>query len=96
MQGGPAPTHCLLPTVYCLLSTSPVFSSRLSFDVPANRLSAALAHLRGAHVAFDDLTESNPTKVGLTYPPRLLDALAAPSGLRAAAAGTSEIGRAHV
>jgi aspartate/methionine/tyrosine aminotransferase len=59
-----------------------VFSSRLSFDVPANRLSAALAHLRGAHVAFDDLTESNPTKVGLTYPPRLLDALAAPSGLR--------------
>ena len=29
-----------------------------------------------------DLTESNPTRVGLRYPPDLLDALAAPAGLR--------------
>lgn len=59
-----------------------MFSSRLSFDVPTNRLSAALATLRLAGAAFDDLTESNPTKVGLTYPPRLLDALASPAGMK--------------
>jgi len=53
-----------------------VFSSRLSFDLAPNRLSAALTRLRGADVEIDDLTESNPTMVGLTYPPRLLDSLA--------------------
>ncbi|MEI6669058.1 MAG: pyridoxal phosphate-dependent aminotransferase [Acidobacteriota bacterium] len=58
-----------------------MFSSRLSFDLTPNRLSAALARLRGARVEIDDLTESNPTAVGLTYPPRLLDALATPASL---------------
>lgn len=59
-----------------------MFSSRLSFDVPANRLSAALKSLHDAGTPYDDLTESNPTRVGLPYPPRLLDALSAPSSMR--------------
>jgi len=58
-----------------------VFSSRLSCDLTPNRLSAALARLRGAHVEIDDLTESNPTVVGLNYPQRLLDGLATPASL---------------
>jgi alanine-synthesizing transaminase len=58
-----------------------VFSSRVTSDLSPNRLSAAVARLRSAHVEFDDLTESNPTRVGLRYPPRLLDALAAPAAL---------------
>lgn len=58
-----------------------MFSSRLSFDLTPNRLSAALTRLRGAHVEIDDLTESNPTAVGLAYPTRLLDALATPASL---------------
>lgn len=59
-----------------------MFSSRLTFDAPANRLSAALDALRAADTPFDDLTESNPTRVGIAYPPRLLDALSSPAGLR--------------
>ena len=59
-----------------------MFSSRLSFDVPSNRLTAAIARLHDAGVVYDDLTESNPTRVGLAYPPRLLDALATSSALR--------------
>jgi alanine-synthesizing transaminase len=65
-----------------LYPETPVFSSRLTFDAPANRLSAALDALRAAETPFDDLTESNPTKVGIAYPPRLLDALSSPAGLR--------------
>jgi hypothetical protein len=59
-----------------------VFSSRLTFDAPPNRLSAALDAMRAAGTPFDDLTESNPTRVGIAYPPRLLDALSSPAGLR--------------
>ncbi len=59
-----------------------MFSSRLTFDAPPNRLSTALEAMRAAGTAFDDLTESNPTKVGLPYPPRLLDSLSSPSSLR--------------
>lgn len=58
-----------------------MFSSRLSFDLTPNRLSAAIARWRSARVEIDDLTESNPTAVGITYPPRLLDALATPASL---------------
>jgi aspartate/methionine/tyrosine aminotransferase len=58
-----------------------VFSSRIASDFTPNRLSAAIARLRAAGLAFDDLTESNPTRVGIDYPGRLLDALAHPSGL---------------
>jgi len=58
-----------------------VFSTRVSSDLTPNRLSAAVARLRQACVEIDDLTESNPTRVGLSYPGRLLDALASPAGL---------------
>ena len=58
-----------------------MFSNRVSSDLTPNRLSAALARLREQRVAFDDLTESNPTRVGLDYPGRLLEALSQPAGL---------------
>jgi alanine-synthesizing transaminase len=61
---------------------TPAFSSRLAFDQPPNRLSAALETCHAAGTPYDDLTESNPTRVGLAYPPRLLDALSAPAGLK--------------
>lgn len=53
-----------------------VFSSRLPPLLDANRFSAAIAALRGQGVALTDLTTSNPTRVGLTYPPELLVPLA--------------------
>jgi aspartate/methionine/tyrosine aminotransferase len=58
-----------------------VFSNRVSSDLTPNRLSAALARLREDRIEFDDLTESNPTRVGIDYPGRILEALAQPSGL---------------
>lgn len=58
-----------------------MFSSRIVSDLVPNRLSAAVARLRQGRVAFDDLTESNPTRVGLSYPARLLDSISAPAGL---------------
>jgi hypothetical protein len=58
-----------------------VFSTRVTSDLTPNRLSAAIARLRHDRVEFDDLTESNPTRVGIDYPVRLLEALARPSGL---------------
>ncbi len=67
------------PTLYP--ESLSVFSSRIASDLTPNRLSAAIARLRAAGLEFDDLTESNPTRVGIEYPGRLLDALAHPSGL---------------
>jgi aspartate/methionine/tyrosine aminotransferase len=58
-----------------------VFSSRLPPLLDTNRFSAAIAALRGQGVALTDLTTSNPTKVGLTYPPDLLGPLADPGAL---------------
>jgi alanine-synthesizing transaminase len=58
-----------------------VFSDRIASDLTTNRLSAAVARLRENRVVFDDLTESNPTRVGIDYPGRLLEALARASGL---------------
>jgi alanine-synthesizing transaminase len=60
-----------------------VFSSRLDWSQRPNRLSTLLAHKRQAGAAVLDLTESNPTRVGLDYPqPEILAALADPSALR--------------
>jgi len=58
-----------------------VFSTRVPSDLTPNRLSAAIARLRDSRARFDDLTESNPTRVGIAYPSRLLEALAQPSAL---------------
>ena len=58
-----------------------MFSSRVPRNLGANRLTRAVARLRAEGAAVTDLTASNPTRVGLAFPARLLDGLAAPAGL---------------
>src|SRR6516225_3204461 len=54
--------------------------TRLSRRVPphseTNALTRRLRELQATGVAYADLTESNPTRVGLPYPSDLLQALA--------------------
>lgn len=52
-----------------------MFSSRLPPNLTPNRVTLALARLRAAAVPIVDLTESNPTRVGLEYPADLLKTL---------------------
>jgi len=60
-----------------------VFSSRLNWKQHPNRLSILIAEKRAAGSIVLDLTESNPTRVGLAYPQaEILEALADASGLR--------------
>jgi len=71
-----------------------VFSSRLNWSLPRNRLSALLAEKRQAGARVLDLTQSNPTRAGLEYPQaeilasltdeRALRYDPSPGGLRAA------------
>jgi alanine-synthesizing transaminase len=56
-------------------------SGRLPRDLTPNRLTAAVARRRASGAALLDLTESNPTRVGLTYPPDLLAPLGSPEAL---------------
>ena len=56
-------------------------SIRLPDNLHPNALSIAVDDKRRRNVRFNDLTESNPTRVGLSYPPDLLDALSNPKGL---------------
>ncbi len=58
-----------------------MFSSRLQRDVAPNRLAVALARARAAGRSLIDLTESNPTRVGLEYPADLLSPLGDAKGL---------------
>ena len=58
-----------------------MFSARARFDLTANRLAELVARKRAAGVAVLDLTETNPTRVGLQAPPDVLSALADPSAL---------------
>ena len=46
-----------------------------------NAIARAVEQLRAAGVPYIDLSESNPTRVGLPYPPGILDALADPRAL---------------
>jgi alanine-synthesizing transaminase len=66
-----------------------MFSSRIPADLTPNRLTAALRDRRDAGRRVIDLTQSNPTRAGLTYPNALLSALSHPRGLtyRPSAAG---------
>ena len=77
-----------------------MFSSRLTWDTPANPLARLLAQKRVSGATILDLTESNPTAAGFQYPrdsilaaladPRLLCYEPAPAGspvARAAVAG---------
>src|SRR5690242_1167723 len=58
-----------------------MFSTRLPPQTDTNELTRAVARLRGAGTPIVDLTESNPTRVGLPYPDTLLGALAEPRAL---------------
>jgi len=56
-----------------------VFSSRLPAALAPNAITRAVSALRDRKVAFLDLTETNPTRVGVTYPPDVLRSLADPA-----------------
>ena len=57
-----------------------MFSARVPV-LRVNRVAGELARLRAEGLRFDDLTVSNPTRVGLPYPRGLLAPLAAPEAL---------------
>jgi alanine-synthesizing transaminase len=57
-------------------------SSRLPRESSPNALSKALDDLRRSGTAYVDLTESNPTRAGISYPDDLLLPLSAPAALR--------------
>ena len=59
----------------------PWFSERLPRRLTVNRLARARASLAAAGADIVDLTESNPTRVGLRYPVDLLEPLGRASGL---------------
>ncbi|HEU4400830.1 MAG TPA: pyridoxal phosphate-dependent aminotransferase, partial [Candidatus Polarisedimenticolia bacterium] len=56
-------------------------SRRLPWSSPPNRLSVLLREKRRAGAPVLDLTESNPTRVGLEYPGEALAAALADPGL---------------
>jgi aspartate/methionine/tyrosine aminotransferase len=58
-----------------------VFSHRLHWSAPYNRIAELTRQLRAAGHTLLDLTESNPTRAGLAYPTGLLDPLADPRAL---------------
>ncbi len=53
-----------------------MFSTRIPADLRPNPLTRTLRRLRRQGTPILDLTESNPTRVGLRYPPGLFDGLA--------------------
>ena len=59
-----------------------MFSERTRWDLRPNRLAERLAAKRAAGARLLDLTESNPTRAGLTGPGDLLLPLARPDALR--------------
>ncbi len=56
-------------------------SSRLPSDLSVNVTTRTLEALRRRGISVIDLTKSNPTRVGLCYPPDLLHPLASPQSL---------------
>lgn len=59
-----------------------MFSSRLHWDLRPNRLAQALGAMRRLGAEVLDLTESNPTRAGLSYPDEvILDAFRNPRSL---------------
>lgn len=58
-----------------------MFSNRTPGDFTRNRLTAALERVRRDGRAVIDLTQSNPTRAGIVYPPHLLAPLADARGL---------------
>ena len=58
-----------------------LFSKRTSWELSENPLSLALNELRAKGVPLFDLTESNPTRVGIVYPQEFLSAFSDPANL---------------
>lgn len=59
-----------------------MFSSRIKWDLTANRLSRALEEKRARGETILDLTESNPTRAGFDYPQQsILEALSNPESM---------------
>ena len=58
-----------------------MFSTRIPADLASNRLTRAVERLRAEGRPIIDLTESNPTRAGVEYPPDLLAPLADRRGL---------------
>jgi aspartate/methionine/tyrosine aminotransferase len=58
-----------------------MFSSRFHWDTRPNRLTQLLATRRGEGARILDLTESNPTRAGLSYPAEIAAAFADPGML---------------
>jgi alanine-synthesizing transaminase len=58
-----------------------MFSSRLPSALEENAVTRARARLQAAGTPVIDLTETNPTQVGIPYPPDVLAALASPAAL---------------
>lgn len=58
-----------------------MFSDRVPSDLRANRLAEALADRKQKNQPIIDLTASNPTRAGLSYPADLLAPLGDPRGL---------------
>lgn len=58
-----------------------MISRRVPPHAEANAVTRVVGELRAAGAAIVDLTESNPTRCGIAYPPALLDALASPEAL---------------
>jgi aspartate/methionine/tyrosine aminotransferase len=58
-----------------------MLSNRLPASLEPNAIARALDELRSGGVRVVDLTDANPTHVGLDYPPELLAPLAHPRGL---------------
>jgi alanine-synthesizing transaminase len=59
-----------------------LFASRLRHGPGRNRLAQALDRRRSSGLPIIDLTESNPTRAGFSYPDALLSPLAQPRALR--------------
>ena len=60
----------------------PMFSSRLNWDVSPNRLAQLVGEKRASGARVLDLTESNPTAAGISYPAGILDSLKSEEALR--------------
>src|SRR5512141_582862 len=59
-----------------------MFSSRTRWDLRPNRLAGQIAARRAGAARLIDLTESNPTRAGIEYPPDVLAPLAREEGRR--------------
>ena len=60
---------------------SPRFSHRTPDRLDLNRLTRAVGRHRASGRPLYDLTQSNPTKVGLVHPPEVLEAMGGPGSL---------------